>query len=317
MINKSSKIFLAGHRGLLGSAILRSLKKKGYKNILTIDKKKLDLRNQTLVSKFVKKHKPKFIIIAAAKVGGIYANNSYRAEFIYDNLQIQNNLINSAYVNKIKNLIFFGSSCIYPKYSSQPIKEKYLLTGALENTNEPYAIAKIAGIKLCENYNIQYGTNYRCLMPTNIYGPNDNYNLETSHFYPALIRRIYFAKIKNLKSIKLWGTGNVKRELIYVDDVAEACIYFMNRNTKETLINIGCEKDYSIKYYASFLKKLIKTKVDIKFDNNKMYDGTPRKLLNSSIARKYGWKAKTSLTEGTIKTYQDFLLTLKRSFANK
>ena len=317
MINKSSKIFLAGHRGLLGSAILRSLKKKGYKNILTIDKKKLDLRNQTLVSKFVKKHKPKFIIIAAAKVGGIYANNSYRAEFIYDNLQIQNNLINSAYVNKIKNLIFFGSSCIYPKYSNQPIKEKYLLTGALENTNEPYAIAKIAGIKLCENYNIQYGTNYRCLMPTNIYGPNDNYNLETSHFYPALIRKIYFAKIKNLKSIKLWGTGNVKRELIYVDDVAEACIYFMNRNTKETLINIGCEKDYSIKYYASFLKKLIKTKVDIKFDNNKMYDGTPRKLLNSSIARKYGWKAKTSLTEGTIKTYQDFLLTFKRSFANK
>lgn len=298
---------------MLGSAILRSLKKNGYKNILTINKKKLDLRDQTLVNNFFKKHKPKLIIIAAARVGGIYANNNYRAEFIYDNLQIQNNLINSAYINNIKNLIFFGSSCIYPKYSNQPIKEKYLLMGPLEYTNEPYAIAKIAGIKLCENYNIQYRTNYRCLMPTNIYGPNDNYNPKTSHFYPALIRRIYFAKIKNLKSIKLWGTGNVKRELIYVDDVAEACIYFMNKNIKETLINIGCGKDYTIKYYASFLKKIIKTKVNIKFNKNKIYDGTPRKILDSSIARKYGWKPKISLIEGTLKTYRDFLFNHKNS----
>ena len=306
MITKNSKIFLAGHNGLVGSAILRRLNILGYKNILTVDKKKLDLTNQKKVFLFLKRNRPQAIIIAAAKVGGIYANNKYRANFIYENLAIQNNLIHSAFLNKIKNLIFLGSSCVYPKNSKQPIKEKYLLTGLLEYTNEPYAIAKIAGIKMCESYNIQYGTNYKCLMPSNTYGPNDNYNLQNSHFFPALIRKIHDSKIKKVNKIILWGTGKPKRELIYVDDVADACIFFLNKKTKESLINIGTGKDIKIEQYAKSIMKFLNIKINIHFDKTKP-DGTPRKLLDTTIAKKYGWRPKISLKDGFFLTYADYL----------
>ena len=306
MITKNSKIFIAGHNGLVGSAILRRLNILGYKNILTVDKKKLDLTNQKKVFLFLKRNRPQAIIIAAAKVGGIYANNKYRANFIYENLAIQNNLIHSAFLNKIKNLIFLGSSCVYPKNSKQPIKEKYLLTGLLEYTNEPYAIAKIAGIKMCESYNIQYGTNYKCLMPSNTYGPNDNYNLQNSHFFPALIRKIHDSKIKKVNKIILWGTGKPKRELIYVDDVADACIFFLNKKTKESLINIGTGKDIKIEQYAKLIMKFLNIKINIHFDKTKP-DGTPRKLLDTTIAKKYGWRPKISLKDGFFLTYADYL----------
>ena len=306
MITKNSKIFLAGHNGLVGSAILRRLNILGYKNILTVDKKKLDLTNQKKVFLFLKRNRPQAIIIAAAKVGGINANNKYRADFIYENLAIQNNLIHSAFLNKIKNLIFLGSSCVYPRNSKQPIKEKYILTGSLEHTNEPYAIAKIAGIKMCESYNIQYGTNYKCLMPSNTYGPNDNYNLDNSHFFPALIRKIHDAKIKKGNKIILWGTGKPKRELIYVDDVADACIFFLNKKTKESLINIGTGKDLKIEQYAKLIIKFLNIKINIHFDKTKP-NGTPRKLLDVIIAKKYGWRPKISLKDGFFITYSDFL----------
>ncbi len=229
MISKNSKIFVAGHNGLVGSAIVRKLREKGYKRILTISKSRLDLTNQNKVYKFLKKNKPNFIFIAAAKVGGIYSNNKYRAEFIYSNLSIQNNIIHAAYKCNIKDLIFLGSSCVYPKNCRQPIKEDYLLNGKLEKTNEPYAIAKIAGIKMCESYNNQYGTNYKCLMPTNTFGPNDNYDPLSSHFFPSLIRKIHELKNKKVKNLILWGDGTPKRELIYVDDLADACIFFMKK----------------------------------------------------------------------------------------
>ena len=306
MITKNSKIFLAGHNGLVGSAILRRLNILGYKNILTVDKKKLDLTNQKKVFLFLKRNRPQAIIIAAAKVGGINANNNYRGDFIYENLAIQNNLIHSAFLNKIKDLIFLGSSCVYPKNSKQPIKEKYLLTGSLEQTNEPYAIAKIAGIKMCESYNIQYGTNYKCLMPSNTYGPNDNYNLHNSHFFPALIRKIHDAKIKKANKITLWGTGKPKRELIYVDDVADACIFFLNKKTKESLINIGTGKDLKIEQYAKLIMKFLNIKINIHFDKTKP-DGTPRKLLDTTIAKKCGWRPKISLKDGFFLTYEDYL----------
>ena len=306
MITKNSKIFIAGHNGLVGSAILRRLNILGYKNILTVDKKKLDLTNQKKVFLFLKRNRPQAIIIAAAKVGGICANNKYRANFIYENLAIQNNLIHSAFLNKIKNLIFLGSSCVYPKNSKQPIKEKYLLTGLLEHTNEPYAIAKIAGIKMCESYNIQYGTNYKCLMPSNTYGPNDNYNLQNSHFFPALIRKIHDSKIKKVNKIILWGTGKPKRELIYVDDVADACIFFLNKKTKESLINIGTGKDLKIEEYSKLIMKFLNIKINIHFDKTKP-DGTPRKLLDTTIAKKYGWRPKISLKDGFFLTYADYL----------
>lgn len=306
MITKNSKIFLAGHNGLVGSAILRRLNILGYKNILTVEKKKIDLTNQKKVFLFLKRHRPQAIIIAAAKVGGINANNKYRADFIYENLAIQNNLIHSAFLNKIKDLIFLGSSCVYPRNSKQPIKEKYILTGSLEHTNEPYAIAKIAGIKMCESYNIQYGTNYKCLMPSNTYGPNDNYNLNNSHFFPALIRKIHNAKIKKANKITLWGTGKSKRELIYVDDVADACIFFLNKKTKESLINIGTSTDIKIEQYAKLIMKFLNIKINIHFDKTKP-DGTPRKLLDTTIAKKYGWRPKISLKDGFFITYSDFL----------
>ena len=306
MITKNSKIFLAGHNGLVGSAILRRLNILGYKNILTVDKKKLDLTNQNKVFFFLKRNKPQAIIIAAAKVGGINANNKYRADFIYENLTIQNNLIHSAFLNQIKNLIFLGSSCVYPKYCKQPIKEEYLLSGVLEKTNEPYAIAKIAGIKMCESYNYQYGTNYKCLMPSNTYGPNDNYNLQDSHFFPALIKKIHNAKVKKEKEIILWGTGRPKRELIYVDDVADACIFFLNKKTKESLINIGTSKDIKIEQYAKLIMKFLNIRINIHFDKTKP-DGTPRKLLDTTIAKKYGWRPKISLKDGFFITYGDYL----------
>ncbi len=308
MINKNSKIFVAGHNGLVGSAIVRKLMKKGYKKIITINKSKLDLTNQNKVYNFLKKKKPKFIFIAAAKVGGIYSNNKYRAEFIYNNLSIQNNIIHSAYRCNIKDLIFLGSSCVYPKFCNQPIKENFLLNGKLEKTNEPYAIAKIAGIKMCESYNEQYKTNYKCLMPTNTFGPNDNYDLLNSHFFPSLIRKIHEIKLKKGKNLVLWGDGSSKRELIYVDDLADACVFFMKKKIKETLINIGTGKDFTIKEYANILLRIINPnkKIKILFDRTKP-NGTPRKVLNINLAKKYGWKAKTNIEAAIKITYRDYL----------
>ena len=317
MINKTSKIFVAGHNGLVGSAIIRKLKKKGFRNILVEKKSKLNLLDQSQVLKFLKKNKPKFIFIAAAKVGGIYSNDKYKAEFIYSNLSIQNNIIHSAYKCKIKDLIFLGSSCVYPRLCKQPIKEQYLLNGELEKTNEPYAVAKIAGIKMCESYNFQYKTNYKCLMPTNTFGPNDNYHPLNSHFFPSLIRKIHKAKKNKQKKLIVWGDGSPKRELIYVDDIADACVYFMNKKIKETIINIGTGKDFSIKQYANMILKIIypKNNLKFKFDKTKP-NGTPRKVLNVALAKKYGWKAKTDLKKAILVTYQDFLLknNYKRKF---
>ena len=308
MIKKNDLIYLAGHKGLLGSAILRKLRQNGYKKIITRTRTQLDLTNQKETQNFIKKHKPKSIIIAAAFVGGIKANNDFKADFIYKNLMIQNNLIHSAYLNKIKNLIFFGSSCAYPKYSKQPIKEKYLLTGALEKTNEPYAVAKISGIKMCESYNFQYSLNYKCLMPCNTFGPNDNYDLKTSHFFPAIVRKIHEIKVKNKYKLNIWGNGKARRELIYVDDIAEACIFFMNKKTKETLINIGTGKDFTIKEYIQMIKKIIlpNKKIKIIYDLSKP-NGTPKKVLDISLAKNYGWQAKFDLEKSIVKTYESYL----------
>ena len=308
MINKNSKIFVAGHNGLVGSAIVRKLKNKGYKKIITETRLNLDLTNQIKVFNFLKKRKPDFIFIAAAKVGGIYSNNKYKADFIYSNLSIQNNIIHSAFRCKIKNLIFLGSSCVYPRLCRQPIKENYLLNGELEKTNEPYAIAKIAGIKMCESYNYQYKTNYRCLMPTNTFGPNDNYDSLNSHFFPSLIKKIHKIKKENKNKLIVWGDGTPKRELIYVDDVADACVHFMKKKTKEVTINIGTGKDYSIHQYAKILLKIIypEKKVKIVFDKSKP-NGTPRKVLDVSLAKKYGWRAQTNIKEAIKITYRDFL----------
>ena len=310
MINKNSKIFVAGHNGLVGSAIVRKLKNKGYKKIITETKFKLDLTNQIKVFNFLKKKKPDFIFIAAAKVGGIYSNNKYKADFIYSNLSIQNNIIHSAFRCKIKNLIFLGSSCVYPRLCRQPIKENYLLNGELEKTNEPYAIAKIAGIKMCESYNYQYRTNYRCLMPTNTFGPNDNYDSLNSHFFPSLIKKIHKIKKENKNKLIVWGDGTPKRELIYVDDVADACVYFMKKNIKETLINIGTGKDMRIRDYAKFLIKKLNLKVKIQY-NKKKPDGVYRKVLDVKLAKKYGWKSKFTLDKGFKINYRDFLKNYK------
>ena len=307
-MNFKSIIYVAGHNGLVGSAIVRELKKKGFKKIIVASRKQLDLTDQGKVLKFLKKKNPDFIIIAAAKVGGIYSNNKYKAEFIYENLMIQTNIIHSAFLCKIDNLIFLGSSCIYPKKCKQPIKEEYLLTGKLEKTNDAYAIAKIAGIKMCQSYNEQYKTNYKCLMPTNTFGPNDDYHPFNSHFVPSLIRKIHEAKIKNKKHIVVWGNGKAKRELLYVDELAKACIYFMNKKTKDTIINIGSGRDFSIKEFANlFLKILIpKKKILIKYDLSKP-NGTPRKVLDTTLAKKYGWKANYDLKSQILKTYQSYL----------
>ena len=311
MIHKKSKIFVTGHKGLVGSSVVRRLKHYGYKNIITIEKKKLDLRNQSLALNFFRRNKIDAVINAAGKVGGIYANKNYKADFIYDNLAIQNNIIHACYLNKIKSLIFLGSSCIYPRNSKQPIKEKYLLTGNLEKTNEPYAIAKIAGIKMCESYNYQYKTNFKCLMPCNLYGPNDNYNLKTSHFFSALIVKAIAVKRKKLKKITLWGSGKPKRELMYVDDLAVASIYFLNKKTKETLINIGSGWDMSILAYLKFILKKLDVNCKIVFDKSKP-DGTPRKIIDSIVARNYGWQPKIDLDKGFELILKDYLSLLKK-----
>ena len=300
------KIFLAGHKGLVGSAILRKLKENKFKNIILADRKKLNLFDQKSVLYFLKRKKPDLVIIAAAKVGGIYHNNVHGADFIYENLQIQNNLIHGSYRSNIKKLIFLGSSCIYPKNSKQPIKEDYLLTGKLEETNEPYAVAKIAGVKMCEAYNRQYNTNYICLMPTNTYGPNDNYNSLDSHFFPALIKKAHECKIKNQKIFEVWGSGKPLRELIFVDDIADACVFFIKKTPKEFLINIGTGKDMKIKDYVKFLIKKLNLNVNVKYNLSKP-DGVYKKVLDVSKAKKYGWRAKVSLNKGFEITYRNFL----------
>ena len=305
-INKNNRIFVAGHKGMVGAAVVKYLKKKNYKKIITEEKKKLNLLDQNKTEKYLKKTKPDCVIIAAARVGGIVANNKYKANFIYENIMIQTNLIHSSYLAGVKNLIFLGSSCIYPKFSKQPINEDQLLAGKLEETNDAYAIAKIAGIKMCEAYNKQYRLNYLCLMPTNLYGPNDNYNLVTSHFYPALIKKIYDAKINNKKYLSIWGNGKSKRELMYVDDLADACEFFLRKKTKHTLINIGSGIEKTIEGYAKFLMKKFKIKLKIKKDLSKP-NGTPRKILNSKLALNYGWKSKVDLNAGFDLTYKDFL----------
>ena len=308
MIDKNSKIFVAGHNGLVGSALVRKLKRKGYRNIITINRSRLDLTNQNKVLNFLKKKKPKFIFVAAAKVGGIYSNNKYRAEYIYNNLSIQNNIIHAAFKCNIKDLIFLGSSCVYPKLCNQPIKEEYLLNGKLEKTNEPYAVAKIAGIKMCESYNYQYKTNYKCLMPTNTFGPNDNYDSLNSHFFPSLIRKIHNLKNKKTKNLVIWGDGSPKREIIFVDDIADACIFFMKKKIKQTLINIGTGKDYTIREYAFLINKIINPgkKLKIKLDKTKP-NGTPRKVLNIKLAKSYGWEAKTDIKSAIEITYKDYV----------
>ena len=309
MIDRNATIYVAGHKGLVGSAIVRKLKKIGFKKVLTVIKSKLDLTNQSKVYNFIKKKKPNFIFIAAAKVGGIYSNDKYPAEFIHSNLAIQNNVIHAAYLCGVKNLIFLGSSCVYPRLCKQPIKEKYLLNGELEKTNEAYAIAKIAGIKMCESYNHQYKTNYKCLMPTNTFGPNDNYDPLNSHFFPSLIRKIHEIKVKNKKELVIWGDGSPKREVIYVDDIADACIHFMNKKFRETVINIGTGKDFSINEYAKIILNLIipHKKIKIRYDKSKP-NGTPRKVMDVALAGKYGWKSKINLNEAIRLTYSDYLL---------
>ena len=313
MINKSSKIFLAGHNGMVGSAILRRLINLKYKNIYFENKRNLDLRNQNAVLKYISRIKPDAVILAAAKVGGISANNKFKAEFIYDNLSIQNNVINSSYKAGVKNLVFLGSSCVYPKNCEQPIKEKYLLSNYLEKTNEPYAIAKIAGINLCQSYNFQYGVNYKSLMPPNAYGINDNYDLENSHFFPALIRKIVDAIQNNNSSIKIWGNGKALREVIFCDDIADACIFFLKKKTNKDIINIGSGIEKSILDYAYFIMDHLKVRFKI-IHIKKNFNGTPRKLLDSSLAKQYGWKSKISLEQGLSETINDFL---KKKILNK
>ena len=306
MINKNSKIFVAGHKGMVGSAILRKLKQLKYKKIFFQSKSQLNLIDQKKVFKYINRIKPDAVILAAAKVGGIKANNEKRAEFIFENLSIQNNVIDSSFRSGVKNLIFLGSSCVYPKNSKIPIKEKYLLSNYLEKTNEPYAIAKIAGINLCESYNIQYGVNYKCLMPCNSYGINDNYDQNGSHFLPALIRKIVDALKTNKDYINIWGSGRPLRELIFSDDIADACIYFLNKKTKHSLINIGTGIEKSINNYAKYIMQHLG--INLKIKNEKInLDGTYRKLMDSSLAKKYGWKYKTELDVGLSITINDYL----------
>jgi GDP-L-fucose synthase len=304
MINKFSKIYIAGHRGMVGSSILRILKKEGYNNIILKTSSELDLRNQQKVADFFEFEKPEYVFLAAAKVGGIIANNTLRAEFIHDNLVIQNNIIHQSYLNGVKKLLFLGSSCIYPKLAPQPLKEDYLLSGELEYTNEPYAIAKIAGIKMCDAYRDQYGCNFISVMPTNLYGPNDNYDLNNSHVLPALIRKIVTAKKNNSETITIWGTGNPKREFLHADDLAEACYFLMKNYDEPGLINIGTGEDISILDLAQLIKKIMGFEGEIITDISKP-DGTPRKLMDVSKINSLGWKAKIGLEEGIIKVIEE------------
>lgn len=302
-MNKDSRIYVAGHNGLVGSAIVRLLEERGYKNIIKKTSKELDLRNKQAVNDFYQKEQPEYIFLAAAKVGGIHANDTYPAEFLYDNLMIESNLIHGAYINKVKKLLFLGSTCIYPKLAPQPLKEEYLLTGPLEETNEWYAIAKIAGIKLCQAYRKQYGCDFISAMPTNLYGPGDNFDLENSHVLPALIRKFHEAKINGDKEVVIWGTGKPKREFLYVDDCADACLFLMSNYCDEEIINIGVGEDISINNLALLIKKIVGFEGGIKHDKSKP-DGTPRKLVDTSKINELGWKAKTELIEGIQKTYQ-------------
>jgi GDP-L-fucose synthase len=312
-MDKSSKIYIAGHRGMVGSAIYRKLQKEGYTNIITRTSSELDLRDHNQVKNFFDEVKPEYVFLAAAKVGGIVANNTYRAEFLYDNLQIQNNIIHNAYLNDVNKLMFLGSSCIYPKMAPQPLKEEYLLTGVLEPTNEPYAIAKIAGIKMCDAYRDQYGCNFISVMPTNLYGLNDNYHPQNSHVLPALIRRFHEAKIQGLPSVTIWGTGSPKREFLFADDLAEACFYLMQNYNEPGLVNIGTGEDLSIKELAELVKKTIGYEGDITFDSSKP-DGTPRKLMDVSKLHSKGWKHTVELEDGLKLAYSDFL---EKDFASR
>lgn len=301
-MKKDAKIYIAGHNGMVGSSIVRMLKAKGYNNLLLRTRAELDLLNQQAVFDFLVKEKPDYIFVAAAKVGGIHGNNTYRADFIYQNLMIESNIIHGAHLADIQQLCFLGSSCIYPRDCPQPIKESYLLTGPLEPTNEPYAIAKIAGIKLCESYNRQYKRQYVSAMPTNLYGPNDNYDLETSHVLPALIRKSHEAKQNNLPTMTVWGSGSPKREFLYVDDMAEACIFLMENNINEGIYNVGTGEDLTIKALAELINQVVGFKGELVFDSAKP-DGTPRKLLDVSILTQLGWKAKVPLTDGIKLAY--------------
>ncbi|SHN13238.1 GDP-L-fucose synthase family protein [Mucilaginibacter sp. OK098] len=307
-----AKIYIAGHRGMVGSAIHRKLVKEGYTNFITRTSDTLDLRNQQQVADFFDQEKPDYVFLAAAKVGGIVANNTYRAEFLYDNLQIQNNVIHNSYLNEIKKLMFLGSSCIYPKLAPQPLKEEYLLTGLLEPTNEPYAIAKIAGIKMCDAYRAQYGCNFISVMPTNLYGYNDNYHPQNSHVLPALIRRFHEAKEHSLPEVTIWGTGSPKREFLFADDLASACYYLMQNYNEEGLVNIGTGEDISIKDLALLIKGIVGYNGQIQFDTTKP-DGTPRKLMDVSKLQSKGWKHTVELEEGIKMAYQDFLNKQKNS----
>jgi GDP-L-fucose synthase len=303
-MNKSDKIYIAGHRGMVGSAILRKLQKDGFSNIVYRTSKELDLCDQRGVKDFFAKEKPEYVFLAAARVGGIHANNSFRADFIYQNLMVQNNVIHSSYENKVKKLLFLGSSCIYPKLAPQPLKEEYLLTGLLEHTNEPYAVAKIAGIKMCDAYRAQYGCNFISVMPTNLFGPNDNYDLNNSHVLPALLRKIHEAKKNNAPFIEMWGTGTPKREFLHVDDCAEACLFLMEKYDDAQQVNVGMGDDISIKDLALLIKKIVGYNGELKLDSTKP-DGTPRKLMDVSKINKLGWKHKIGLEEGIKMVYEE------------
>lgn len=305
-MEKTSKIYVAGHRGMVGSAILRKLKNEGFSNLLARTSSELDLRNQSAVSDFFTNEKPEYVFLAAAKVGGIIANNTYRADFLYENLAIQNNVIHNSYLNGVKKLMFLGSSCIYPKLAPQPLKEEYLLTGLLESTNEPYAIAKIAGIKMCEAYRDQYGCNFISVMPTNLYGYNDNYHPENSHVLPALIRRLHEAKMNGADQVTIWGSGTPKREFLFADDLADACCFLMQNYDDKELINIGTGEDLAIRELALLVKNIVGFKDELVFDLSKP-DGTPRKLMDVSKLYSLGWNHKISLEKGIKLAYDDYL----------
>lgn len=301
-MNKQSKIYIAGHRGMVGSAIRRKLESEGYQNIVTRTREQLDLKSQAQVAAFFEAEKPEYVFLAAAKVGGIVANNTYRAEFLYENLMIQNNVIHHSYVNDVKKLMFLGSSCIYPKLAPQPLKEDALLTGLLEPTNEPYAIAKIAGIKMCDAYRNQYGCDFISVMPTNLYGPNDNYDLKNSHVLPALIRKFHEAKIENKKTVEIWGTGSPRREFMHADDLASACYFLMQNQSYDGFVNIGTGKDVSIKELATMIKNIVGFEGELTFDTSKP-DGTPRKLMDVSKLESLGFRYSIELEDGIKSVY--------------
>ncbi|WP_044172829.1 GDP-L-fucose synthase [Flectobacillus major] len=306
-MEKDAKIYIAGHRGMVGSAILRKLQKEGYSNFVLRTSKELDLRNQQAVLDFFETEKPDYVFLAAAKVGGIVANNTYRADFLFENLSIQNNVIHSAYLFGVKKLMFLGSSCIYPKLAPQPLKEEYLLSGYLEHTNEPYAIAKIAGIKMCEEYRNQYGCNFISVMPTNLYGPNDNYDLQKSHVLPAMIRKFHEAKVNGVAQVNLWGTGSPMREFLHADDLASACLFLMENYNELEFVNIGTGSDVTIKELANIVKNVVGFEGDIVWDTTKP-DGTPRKLMDVSRLNEFGWKHTIDIEQGIALAYQDFLV---------